>query len=429
MATVTEPMVTGQDIRKAFGLRPEPVCAITTCDEWGERIGMTATAVSSVSLEPPMLLICVKSGALIASAMRAGMVFVVHFLTAEQEEIARRLAAPIEDKFQGVSHRMSSTGAARLDESGAILECEPAAIHEAGDHIIVIGHVTRVDLAETDAAPLLFHAGAFTTVRDRAEVAPTLSPTTDTAGATPPAGSEKPVTKVLMVVTGASAWTLSNGSAHPTGFWAEELIAPHKIFNDVGWELDIATPGGVKPTVDQNSLTPEYTGADEAAIAELRQYLESIDGELSGALALESINPADYDILFAPGGHGPMEDLAVLPAMGDVIVSMLDAEKLVAAVCHASAALLSADRPDGSWALEGYRVTGFTNAEEEAVGLAAVAPWLLETRLRERGGVFESGEMWAPFIVSDRNLHSGQNPASSGPLAEHLVAVVGAGVA
>lgn len=237
------------------------------------------------------------------------------------------------------------------------------------------------------------------------------------------------MTKVLMVVTGASAWTLSNGSTHPTGFWAEELIAPHKIFNAAGWKVDIATPGGVKPTVDQNSLSPEYTGADEAALAELKQYLESIDGELSNTSALESVDPADYDILFAPGGHGPMEDLAKSPAMGSVIVGMLDADKVVAAVCHASSVLLSADRPGGSWAFDGYRMTGFTNAEEEAIGLAPVAPWLLETRLRERGGLFESGEIWMPYLVADRNLHTGQNPASSGPLAEHLVALVGAAVA
>jgi flavin reductase (DIM6/NTAB) family NADH-FMN oxidoreductase RutF len=168
MAVSPKPMVSGTDIRKAFGLRPEPVCAITTCDEWGERIGMTATAVTSVSLDPPMLLVCVKSGALIASPLRAGMPFVVHFLTAEQEEIARRLASPIEDKFHGVSHRMNATGAARLDQAGAILECEPAEIHEAGDHIVVIGQVTRVDLGATEAPPLLFHGGVFTTVRDRA---------------------------------------------------------------------------------------------------------------------------------------------------------------------------------------------------------------------------------------------------------------------
>ena len=167
MAATVEgaPMVTGQDIRTAFGLRPEPVCAITTTDEWGERIAMTATAVTSVSLDPPMLLVCVKTNALIASSLRAGMHFVVHFLTAEQEEVARRFASPVEDKFQGISHRMNATGAGRLDDAGAILECEPAQIHEAGDHIVVIGNVTRVDIGETDAPALLFHGRGFTTVR------------------------------------------------------------------------------------------------------------------------------------------------------------------------------------------------------------------------------------------------------------------------
>jgi flavin reductase (DIM6/NTAB) family NADH-FMN oxidoreductase RutF len=168
MSVMAKPMATGADIRTAFGLRPEPVCAITTCDEWGDRIGMTATAVSSVSLDPPLLLVCVKANALIASSLRAGMSFVVHFLTAEQEEVARRFASPLEDKFEGVSHRMNATGAARLDASGAILECEPAQIHEAGDHIVVIGQVTSVDIGQTEAPALLFHGGVFTTVRESA---------------------------------------------------------------------------------------------------------------------------------------------------------------------------------------------------------------------------------------------------------------------
>jgi flavin reductase (DIM6/NTAB) family NADH-FMN oxidoreductase RutF len=166
MATKTSSMASGTDLRAAFGTRPEPVCAITSCDEYGERIGMTATAVTSVSLDPPMLLISVSSKALLATALRARMPFVVHFLTAEQEEIARRLASPIEDKFLGVSHRMSSTGAARLDQAHATLECEPEQVHEAGDHIVVIGLVTRIDLGPLDAPALLFHGGSFTTVRD-----------------------------------------------------------------------------------------------------------------------------------------------------------------------------------------------------------------------------------------------------------------------
>lgn len=235
------------------------------------------------------------------------------------------------------------------------------------------------------------------------------------------------MTKVLMVVTGARAWTLADGSTHPTGYWAEELVASHRTFRDAGWAVDIVTPGGVAPVVDANSLAPEYTGADEQTLNELRAYIDGLGSELSSPKALESVDALSYDVLFVPGGHGPMEDLAVLPRMGEVLTQMLDAGKPVAAVCHASAALLSADRPDGTWAFDGYKVTGFSNAEEEAVGLAPVAAWLLEDRLRERGGDFQAAEeLWVPFIVADRNLHTGQNPASSGPLAEHLIATVDA---
>jgi putative intracellular protease/amidase len=232
-----------------------------------------------------------------------------------------------------------------------------------------------------------------------------------------------------MAVTGATEWTLADGSKHPTGFWAEELIAAHKTFRDAGWEVTIATPGGVTPQVDANSLSPEYTGLDEAGIGQLKQYLDNMGGDLGSTAKLESVDPEGYDVLFLPGGHGPMEDLASSPVMGGILINMLDAGKTVAAVCHASAALLSGERADGTWAFDGYRVTGFSNAEEEAIGLAPKAKWLLEDRLRDRGGLYESGEMWAPYLVTDRNLHTGQNPASSGPLAEHLVTNVSAAVA
>ncbi|HEX4110276.1 MAG TPA: flavin reductase family protein [Solirubrobacteraceae bacterium] len=162
MTAAHQGTVCGADLRAAFSLRAEPVCAITSCDEYGERIGMTATSVTSVSLDPPMLLVCVASRSLLASAMRAKLPFVVHFLSTEQEDIARRLASPIEDKFREVSHYMSSSGAARLKAAQAILECEPDQVHQAGDHLVVIGLVTRIDHAASDGPALLFHGGRFT---------------------------------------------------------------------------------------------------------------------------------------------------------------------------------------------------------------------------------------------------------------------------
>lgn len=232
------------------------------------------------------------------------------------------------------------------------------------------------------------------------------------------------MTSVLLAVTGANEWTLADGSKQPTGFWAEELVEPHRIFREAGFGVTVATPGGVTPTVDRGSLAVEMNGGDEDKVAELRDHLDSISGELADALPLEEVNPDEFDLVFLPGGHGPMEDLADSAPLGRVLVTMLDEGKIVSAVCHAPAGLLPARRADGSWAFGGYRLTGFTNAEEQQAGLADRASWLLEDRLRESGAEFESGPAWSPHLVADRTLHTGQNPASSADLARQVVKAV-----
>jgi putative intracellular protease/amidase len=225
---------------------------------------------------------------------------------------------------------------------------------------------------------------------------------------------------LLLVLTGADHWTLDDGTRHPTGFWAEELILPMRVFRDAGVEVTIATPGGVRPTVDEASLSADVAGGGEQA-AELRGELDSLADELSSPVALEEVSPDDYDGVFVPGGHGPMEDLASSAELGRLVVTMLDDDKVVAAVCHGPAALLSATRPDGSWAFAGRTLAGFTNEEETQAGLADNAPWLLEDRMREAGGEMESGPAWQPFAVVDDNVVTGQNPASSTEVAQKTV--------
>lgn len=229
------------------------------------------------------------------------------------------------------------------------------------------------------------------------------------------------MTNLLFVVTAADHWTLSDGTEHPTGFWAEELVASHRTFAEAGWNITVATPGGAAPTVDQGSLAVEANGGDEKTVTELKDYLAKIGTVLSAPEKLENQKVDDFDAVFVPGGHGPMEDLAVSRVFGSLVTEFLDAGKAVSAVCHAPAALLSAKRDDGSWPFAGYELTGFTNEEEEQAGLAEKAPWLLETRLREGGATFTSGEAWAPKIVVDRTVYTGQNPASTAPLAKKLV--------
>ncbi|WP_030777011.1 type 1 glutamine amidotransferase domain-containing protein [Streptomyces sp. NRRL S-920] len=227
------------------------------------------------------------------------------------------------------------------------------------------------------------------------------------------------MSKILFVVTGADQWTLADGSKHPTGFWAEEAVAPYEAFKAAGHEIVVATPGGVVPTVDRGSLAPEANGGQEGAdkvAASLAAFTE-----LQGPIRLEDVDLADYAAVFYPGGHGPMEDLATNADSGRLLALALEIGMPLGVVCHAPAALLAATKDDGSNAFAGYRLTGFTNAEERQAGLAERAKWLLQDRLVEAGADFQEGEPWAPKVVVDRNLVTGQNPASSAPLATELL--------
>ncbi|KOV96661.1 type 1 glutamine amidotransferase domain-containing protein [Streptomyces sp. NRRL B-3648] len=231
------------------------------------------------------------------------------------------------------------------------------------------------------------------------------------------------MSKILFVMTGADQWTLADGTTHPTGFWAEEAVVPYRAVKAAGHEVVVATPGGVVPPVDRASLAPEFNGGEEGA-AEVARALEEMT-ELRTPVKLAEVDLGDFAAVFYPGGHGPMEDLAVDAESGRLLVSALDSGKPLAVVCHGPAALLAAVRPDGTNAFAGYRAAAFTNEEETQGGLAGQAEWLLQDRLTEAGVDVRAGEPWAPHVVVDRNLITGQNPASSAPVAEELLKRLG----
>ncbi|MFI6873989.1 type 1 glutamine amidotransferase domain-containing protein [Streptomyces sp. NPDC050400] len=227
------------------------------------------------------------------------------------------------------------------------------------------------------------------------------------------------MSKILFVVTGTDHWTLADGTRHPTGFWAEEAVAPYQAFKAAGHEIVVATPGGVVPTVDQGSLAPQFNGGQEGAdrmAADLAAFTE-----LQSPISLEDVHLDDYAAVFYPGGHGPMEDLAVDATSGDVLTRALESGKPLAVVCHGPAALLAATKADGTNSFKGYDVAAFTNEEETQGGFADKAKWLLQDRLTEAGVRVQVGEAWAPKVVVDRNLVTGQNPASAAPLADELL--------
>lgn len=226
--------------------------------------------------------------------------------------------------------------------------------------------------------------------------------------------------KVLMIVSAADHWTLNDGTLHPTGFWAEELVTPYSIFTDAGWDVDVATPGGRAPTVDKASL--DESAADADTLTAVKAELEKLEPVLAKPLDLANVNAADYDLVFYPGGHGPMEDLAVDETSGRILAERMENNAPVALLCHAPAAVLATENAPGGSPFAGRKMTGFSNDEERAGGLADKAPWLLENRLVALGAEYEKApEPWASYVTVDGNLYTGQNPSSSKELAERLV--------
>ncbi|ROP55549.1 type 1 glutamine amidotransferase domain-containing protein [Streptomyces sp. PanSC9] len=228
------------------------------------------------------------------------------------------------------------------------------------------------------------------------------------------------MTTVLFVVSAADHWTLNDGTKHPSGFWGEELAMPHKIFDDAGWDITIATPRGKAPTLDRLSMS--RTAGLPSKLREVARYLDSIQNQLGSPEALENVDPTQFDVVFYPGGHGPMEDLAHDPVSGALLTRVLRSGKPLALLCHAPAATLAAENEDGTWPFAGYRMTGLSNTEEKLNSFGRKAPWFLEDRLREEGADYVKARLpLLPFVVVDRNLYTGQNPTSSERLAKRLV--------
>lgn len=219
---------------------------------------------------------------------------------------------------------------------------------------------------------------------------------------------------ILMVLTSHDRL---GDTGKPTGFWLEEFAAPYYVLKEAGHRITLASPAGGQPPLDPKSDEPD------AQTDATRRFQD--DEEATAALAeterLADVDPARFDAVFFPGGHGPMWDLAADGDVKRIIEALIAADKPVAAVCHGPAVFRQALGSDGEPLVKGRRVTGFTNEEEEAVGLTRVVPFLLEDMLREQGADFSKAQAFAPYVVRDGLLITGQNPASSEPAAEELL--------
>lgn len=224
--------------------------------------------------------------------------------------------------------------------------------------------------------------------------------------------------KVLVVLP--SHDQLGN-TGQKTGFWLEEFTDPYYKFIDSGYEVTIASPRGGKPPVDPKSTQKE----NQSESTKRFEKDKSAQAKLENTLVLSQVSASDYDTLFLPGGHGPMWDLSSDENMKKIVEDFYSDKKIVSAVCHGPAGLLQATDRNGNSILKGKKITGFTNNEESAVGLTKTVPFSLENRMKELGGKFEKGQDFKPFIVSDGQLITGQNPKSALPAAEKVVEILG----
>ncbi|WBX70394.1 type 1 glutamine amidotransferase domain-containing protein [Tenacibaculum retecalamus] len=224
----------------------------------------------------------------------------------------------------------------------------------------------------------------------------------------------KTMKKVLFVLT--SHEDLGN-TGEKTGFWIEEFAAPYYLLKDKGIKITLASPKGGQPPIDPKSASPDFQTPATVRFNEDKETQEV----LSKTIKLETVNQADYDAVFYPGGHESLWDLAEDKNSIALIESFYKNNKPVAAVCHAPAIFKHTKNTDGTSLVNGKKVTGFTNGEEEAVQLTSVVPFLVEDMLKSNGGIYSKKADWNPYAVEDGLLITGQNPASSELVAELLL--------
>ncbi|MEE4016099.1 type 1 glutamine amidotransferase domain-containing protein [Roseibium sp. FZY0029] len=223
--------------------------------------------------------------------------------------------------------------------------------------------------------------------------------------------------KILMVLTSHDQL---GDTGKKTGFWLEEFAAPYYVFKDAGAEITLASPKGGQPPLDPSSDTEDaQTDATERFKTD-----DAAQKDLAHTTKLSNISADGFDAIFYPGGHGPLWDLAEDSDSRTLIETFATSDRPIGAVCHAPAVFRHTQSADGKPLVSGKTVTGFTNTEEEGVGLTDVVPFLVEDMLKSNGGNYKKGDDWASFVVTDGKLVTGQNPASSAEAAKKLLALL-----
>ncbi|EDZ46341.1 type 1 glutamine amidotransferase domain-containing protein [Leisingera daeponensis] len=223
--------------------------------------------------------------------------------------------------------------------------------------------------------------------------------------------------KILMVLTSHDQL---GDTGEKTGFWLEEFAAPYYVLRDAGAEVTLASPAGGQPPLDPKSDSED---AQTDATRRFKQD-DAAQQALASTVKLSGVDADQFDAVFYPGGHGPLWDLAESADSRKLLESFAAADRPIGAVCHAPGVFRHVKGSDGAPLVKGRRVTGFTNGEEEGVGLTDVVPFLVEDMLKDKGADYRKGDDWASYVEVDGKLVTGQNPASSEAAAKELLALL-----
>jgi putative intracellular protease/amidase len=226
---------------------------------------------------------------------------------------------------------------------------------------------------------------------------------------------------ILLVLTNEAKLGKTQGR---TGFYLSEAAHPYDVFKKAGYKVTLASPLGGFAPLDPKSFDEK----DPANAAFWKEYGSGAEKNatlgVKETISLNEVNPADFSAIFFAGGHGTMWDFRGNKDVSRVTATIYEDGGAVGAVCHGPAALVDVKLTDGTPLVKGKKVAAFTNDEEEAVGLAGVVPFLLQSKLEEAGATHVAAENFAENAVADGRLVTGQNPASAAKTAELLVAAL-----
>lgn len=210
-----------------------------------------------------------------------------------------------------------------------------------------------------------------------------------------------------------------DGGRTRPGFEMDEFAQAWAVFRDNGFEVDVASPRGGRVEPDEYEADKSYNARILADAAAMRA--------LGSTLTTAAADPGDYEAIYVLGGGGAMFDLYADPALQALIARAYAEGAVVGGVCHGPAVLANVRLPGGGYLVQGRRVTGFTNAEEEMFGerWSGSYPILLETAMRDRGARFEQGAAMLPHVVADGRLVTGQNPFSTARTVEAMISAAG----